>query len=100
MSELYYTAPSDEIFEEVKKASIEVWSEKDSHPSYIAEKVERIESMQNISDNFMSIVAMFDTRNIATLRHKLSSESKKAIYDRLLDGGASKYDIISIIFQN
>ena len=91
MPRLYYTPPSDEIFEEVKTKSIEVWSEKNSHPSYIDEKVDKIKSMENIEDNVMYIVAMFDEENMKLLADKLSTEAKTAIRGRMINGGCPDY---------
>jgi len=34
MSKLYYTAPSDEIFNEVKQASIDLWTERYPEDTY------------------------------------------------------------------
>src|SRR3990167_7616185 len=90
MSKLYYTAPSDEIFNEVKKASMDLWIERypeATSPYYAKEKVSEIESLQNISDNVMSIVARFDLNNQMLLAYKLSVEARFAIRDRIIDGG-------------
>lgn len=86
MERLYYTPPSDEIFEEIKAKAIEVWTEKDSHPSYTAEKVDRIKNITNIKDNVMFIVAMFSNDNMIKLADKLSAEAKAAIRERMADG--------------
>jgi hypothetical protein len=93
MERLYYTAPSDEIFTEVKDAAIEVWTEKNSHPFYIAEKVDRIKNITNVKDNMMFIVAMFDDENMRNLSRKLSKEARIAIRGRMIDGGNPLYTI-------
>lgn len=85
MPKLYYTAPSDEIFNEVKEKAERVWKSLDSHPSYLAEKLGRID-IKNVEDNMMYIVGMFDIDNQFNLRLLLSSEAVKAIADRLKDG--------------
>ena len=95
-SKLYYTAPSDEIFEEVKQKSIELWTERypeETSPFYAKEKVEGIRNLQNVSDNVMSIVARFDSQNQALLAHKLSSEARDAIRYRMIDGGNDEWMI-------
>ena len=94
MAKLYYTAPSEEIFNEVKKASIELWIERypeETSPFYAKEKVAQIEPLQNIKDNMMSIVARFDPQNMAYLAGKLSEEASIAIGNRMVDGGAEIY---------
>lgn len=92
--QLYYTAPSDKIFNEVKQACIDLWIERypeETSPFYAKEKVERIEPLQNIKDNVMSIVARFDNENMRLLSKKLSPESREALRDRMIDGGAPSY---------
>ena len=87
MEKLYYTAPSDEIFEEVKQKAIEIWSEYDNTYGYASEKTDRIKDIKNIQDNVMFIVAMFDSNNQKKLAEKLSEEARKALRERMIDGG-------------
>lgn len=70
-----------------------MWKEKDSHPSYIEEKVSDIERIGNIQDNVMSIVARFDSGNMALLAEKLSPEARTALRERMVDGGNPEYMI-------
>lgn len=100
MEKLYYTPPTDEIFEEVKKASINLWTERypeDTSPFYAKEKVERIKDWKNVGDNVMSLVAMFDSTNQRILATKLSEEASKAVGDRMVDGGNQMYMIPFLI---
>jgi hypothetical protein len=93
-TKLYYTAPSDEIFEEVKKASMDLWTERypeETSPFYAKEKVERIKDWKNIGDNLMSLVAMFDDYNQRNLSDKLSPLAKQEIRIRMIDGGQPEY---------
>ena len=87
MTRLYYTSPTDKQFNELKEKAIEVWKELNSHPSYENEKVNRIKDLKNISDNFMTMVAMFDIFNQAKLAEKLSKETRQAVRERMIDGG-------------
>jgi|TARA_B110000908_G_C10217865_1_gene433712 hypothetical protein len=94
-AELYYTTPSQEIFDEVKTKSIEVWKENYSDEfGYVKEKTESIINLNNIKDNVMSIVARFDNSNQYKLATKLSVESRKAIRDRMIDGGTPQQYIM------
>lgn len=86
-AELYYTAPSDEIFEEVKEKSIEVWEDYDNTYGYVDEKRERIKPIPNVKDNLMYMVAMFDSSNQYKLSRKLSAQARAEIRTRMLDGG-------------
>lgn len=87
MENLYYQAPSDEMFNEVKEKAIEVWQSYDNYFGYADEKVGRIKDIKNVGDNFMYMVAMFDSSNQLELSLRLKSETKKAIADRMVAGG-------------
>ncbi len=94
MSKLYYTAPNEEQFEEMKAKAIELWTERypaDKSPFYAEEKVNRIKDIQNVQDNFMYMVAMFDSNNQALLAEKLSPETRMAVRERMIDGGNPEY---------
>lgn len=94
MEKLYYTAPSDEIFNEVKEKSIELFAERypeEISPQYAQEKISRIKDWDNIQDNVMSMVAMFDDNNQRLLAEKLSEQARQAIKERMVDGGMPEY---------
>lgn len=91
MSRLYYTPPSDKCFDELKEQAIALWSTMGDEPSYSAEKIGRIKDLWNVGDNFMYILAMFDTGNQRKVGAKLSEKTRKAINDRLTDGGNPEY---------
>ena len=66
MKALYYTAPSDKVFEEVKEKAIELWKEVDTDNEkygYASSKINRIKDLENIEDNLMCMVNMFDCNN-------------------------------------
>ena len=81
--DFYYTAPNDECFDEVKEKALEIWR------SYLypSEKVEKVEKLENIGDNFMFIISMFDDPNQKKLSSMLSDKAKKEISDRMRTGG-------------
>lgn len=87
MSQLYYTAPEDSIFNEIKQAAIEIWQGYDDTFGYASEKISRISDMENIGDNVMYIFSMFDTSNQQRLARRLSVDARRAIGTRLLDAG-------------
>lgn len=94
MADLYYTPPSDELFQEVRDRAMELWHEIDSDNDaygYATEKCDRIRDLANVGDNFMYIVAMFDLSNQQKLAEKLSLEACAAIRDRMIDGGNPPY---------
>jgi hypothetical protein len=86
MTRLYYTAPTEEIFTEVKWAVIGLWNAIGGEGGYKEEKVEQILKMKNIEDNMMTIVAGFDRRNIARLLLSLTPGARGAVVDRMVDG--------------
>ena len=82
--------PTDEIFQEVKQASMDLWTERypeATSPFYAKEKTDRIKDWQNVGDNVMSLVAMFDSENQRLLAFGLSPEARQAIRERMIDGG-------------
>ena len=56
-------------------------------PSYSQQKIARIKDIQNISDNFMYIVAMYDIHNQSKLAATLSEKTRKEVRARMIDGG-------------
>jgi len=83
--DLYYKAPKDKVFREVKRACIALWML--NRGQFDKEKTDRIKDLKNISDNFMYMVAMFDMKNQTLLAGVLSKEAKRKISDRLKAGG-------------
>jgi len=85
---LYYTPPTNEQFNEVKEKSIQLWKEIDTDNDkygYASSKINRIKDLENISDNFMVMVAMFSINNQATLASKLKEETRTAIKERMIE---------------
>ena len=91
MHKLYYQAPSDKIFNEVKEKAIELWETKyprEQHPNYTKKKVEYVKNINNIEDNIMTIIAMFNPINQNLLASMLPKETRKEIAERLKSVGA------------
>lgn len=79
---LYYIAPPQEVFQEMKTLSLQLWKELDDpYDSY--EKSEQIERMHNIKDNFMFILAMFDDNNQSIILSRASEKLKTAVRIRI-----------------
>ena len=87
MEKLYYTPPSDEIFNEVKEKCIEIWRGYDDTYGYATKKIDSIKNLENIQDNVMFMIARFDHLNMIKLLEKLSPEAKEAIRERMISGG-------------
>lgn len=73
MSIDYYEAPTQEIFDDIKKNAIKIWQ------TYDDEKVGRIKDIKNVSDNAWYIVAMFDYSNQAKLINMVKKETKEIL---------------------
>jgi len=82
--ELYYTPPSDEVFNEMKQLAIDLWNTYDNTYWYADEKVDKIKDIENIWDNFMYIFAMFDSDNQSKIMFWASEivreETRKRLY--------------------
>ncbi len=85
---LYYTPPSDEQFDEMKLVCARAWYEIADHIGYAHDKVERIINLQNIRDNFMHMLAMFDMKNQRKVSYRLSADTLEEVNKRLVDGGS------------
>lgn len=85
MKTIYYTPPEQCFFDELKKCAITIWS---SYPDpYKSEKIESIYNLQNVSDNFMYMVAMFDSQNQIELSNLVSDRCKREVSERLFSSG-------------
>lgn len=97
MTTLYYTPPRDELFMELKEQCIKLWPEIDSDHDkygYATEKINQIKDIQNVGDNFMYMVAMFDHNNQQLLANSLSDECRGAIRERMIAGGNPEWSIV------
>ena len=79
--EQYYTAPQQDVFDEIKTAAIEIWSGYDDTYGYATGKITRIRDIHNIQDNAWYIVAMFDSQNQGRLLNMVSEETRDMILD-------------------
>ena len=70
-----HTTPSDEIFQEMKTAAIEIWNTYNNDFGYVTEKLDRVNSITNFQDNAMVFYRMFDGDNKRKMRYNLSKEA-------------------------
>jgi hypothetical protein len=75
----YYQAPSQEVFEDIKKNAIEIWKTYDDEHKYATNKINRIKDLENVSGNAWYIVAMFDCINQVRLISKCKKETADLI---------------------
>ncbi len=82
---VYYTAPDDDVFNELREAAIDRWNDMD-YPG-ATHYADSLPHTLNITDNFMHILASFDVNMQIEVVKKLSAETKAEIRKRLLDVG-------------
>jgi len=70
---------SDDTFEDIKTNAIKIWQTYDDTFGYATEKIDRVNNIQNISDNAWFIVAMFDSFNQAKLLKLVKPETRELI---------------------
>jgi len=79
----YYKAPSDEVFNEIKKKAAELWRTYDNTYGYVDEKLDRILHIENFKDNAWYMVAMFDADNQKKLIELLDEPAKGKVIEML-----------------
>lgn len=75
----YYKAPSETVFEDIKKNAIKIWKTYSDEHGYQSEKVGRIKDLKNVGDNAWMMVAMFDSSNQAKLLSMVKPETAELI---------------------
>ncbi len=79
----YYTPPSQEVFDDIKQASIKVWQSMDDTYGYTTDKIKRIKDLENVQDNAWYMFAMFDIFNQAKLINLVASTTQEKIQEML-----------------
>ena len=75
--------PTQEVFDDMKSAAVTIWKTYSDEFGYVTEKVNYINSLENIQDNAMVFFRMFDWINQATMKNMLSPESLDYIFKNL-----------------
>ena len=88
-TKLYYTPPKDKYFDELKSACIKYWNTFDNTYGYATEKLNYINSLENVDGNFMVMVKMFHPLAWEVIAKLLSLETRNHISIRLEAGGDS-----------
>ena len=86
------TLISNELFDELKRASIKIWRGYDDTYGYASEKIAYVESITNISDNWGTFIGMFDSSNQRKLYAIVSPEAQKLI--RIWNGWKTGYEAL------
>lgn len=72
---------SDEVFNELLREAAIIWQTYDNSHGYVDEKMERLNKLQNYSDNWGTIVGMMDIHNQRKLYDAVGEEARQAIDD-------------------
>lgn len=88
----YYETPPQEIFDEVKKECLKIWAGYDDTYGYSSSKMERVKNIENIKENIMYMVGMFDPVNLRKLLANLSTEARKEITSRIIEVNPNYFD--------
>lgn len=78
--EEYYTAPEQDVFEEIKREAIGIWKEYDDTYGYASGKINSIKDIHNVKDNAWYMVGMFDSENQAKLLARVSEKTRELIH--------------------
>lgn len=78
-------SPNTEVFEELRRGAIEVWSTYDDQFGYATEKITRVNSIKNVADNYGTFIGMFDVKNQEKL-YALVGDDAKALIDQWVGG--------------
>ena len=71
---------SDELFEEIKQASIKIWNDDYNNAyGYVDEKLFTINQIHNIKDSYGALIGMFDVRNQEKLYNLVGNDAKELI---------------------
>lgn len=81
--ELYYTAPSDDMFNEIKREATKIWETYDDTYGYVSDKLETVNRLQNVRDNYMFMVSMFDWTNQQKLLAALHPDTVHRILEAM-----------------
>lgn len=75
--------PSQEVFDDIKKCALEIWSTYDDTYWYATKKKDSIKDIENDGDNALYIVGMFDWANEARLLSLVSPKTEEYLHRNL-----------------
>lgn len=81
--DLYYTAPTQEVFDDIKENAIKIWKTYDDQFGYATDKINSIKDIGNVKDNYMYMVSMFDSNNQAKLFDMVKPETATLIKEAI-----------------
>lgn len=85
---------SNELFDELQTKAVEIWQTYDDTHGYASEKIERVNSIRNVQDNYGVFIGMFDHVNQRKLYDSVSDEAKALIDDWV--GGLARVEKMAV----
>jgi len=84
-----YLPPRQKVFEEIKKACVDMWKTYDNSYGYVDEKIERVEQIRNEGADVMFLLNMFHHTMKEYIISTLSPEAKDYIkyYNKINEEG-------------
>jgi len=76
-----FEAPTQEVFDEMKRIATEIWNTYSDEHGYRSEKLNYINSFENVEDNAMILYRMFDLNNQFIFRQMANGDVLKYIND-------------------
>lgn len=93
---LYYTAPSEGSFNDMKENAMKIWQTYDDSYGYASEKIDQIKDIENLQDNFVFMFSMFDISNQKKLISALKLDTRKDLRERLASGGTEEWYLLAL----
>ena len=86
---------SDEIFDDLKACALQVWEKYDDTHGYRSEKTNYVAKIANISDNYLTLIQMFDIHNQRELFTLVKPETQMFLRRFYIDyySEAAKYEL-------
>ena len=84
---------SNELFEELKSNAIKIWQSYDDKYGYATKKIETVNRIENISDNYGTIIGMFDVHNQRKLYDTVGDDGK--IFIDSWVGGLERVELLA-----
>jgi soluble P-type ATPase len=76
--DLYHTAPSDEMFEEIQTVAIRMLKKHDT-----SKQIKKIKALKNINHNYMKIIETFDGENQIILLTKIRRGTAQRVMEAI-----------------
>ena len=75
MQDNYYKRVTEKAFKDIKQNCIKIWQSYNDEFGYSTDKINRVKDVNNIKDNGLHLIAMFDVLNIQKLLSMLKPET-------------------------